>query len=134
MSGQQDGIVVGDANSLAEAIQSLIQRNLRSTQPGARAPGSPQFDTSADQTDPVPGRDVQYMSFASMQYFPSPVNLNPRDNTDGSRTYVEVLDADVTGWTANRGSSYVEDTKTTVLGADGFSGNFTTWNSNSFSI
>lgn len=131
MSGESDGIIAGNADELADAIQSLIQRNLRSAQGAPRSPGTSQVDTSADQTDPVPGRDVSYGSFAKIQYFPSPINTStPRDNTDGSRTYVKVLNAQVIGWTANRGSSYAEDTKTTVLGTDGFSGTFKGWSSN----
>ncbi|MCJ2015576.1 hypothetical protein [Methylobacterium sp. J-076] len=125
-----DGTIVGNADQLADAIQSLIQRNLRSTAGAPRAPGTSQVDTTADQSDPVPGRDVAYGSFAKIQYFPSPINTSsPRDNPDGSRTFVKVMNAQVIGWTANRGSSYAEDTKTTVLGTDGFSGTFTGWSS-----
>lgn len=50
---------------------------------------------------------------------------------DGGYDVIEIVSGYMTGWRANGGSSYTEDTVVKKIGTDGFSGTFNGW-SNGF--
>ena len=128
MSGQ--GLTFRTAQEFAAAVQSVVARGDQArTQDSANRPGG-QFDTSADQSGGVPGKDVDLASFANLSYSPSPPSVNTNKynaSGDGGYDVIEIVSGYMTGWTANKGSSYTEDTVTRKIGTDGFSGNFTGW-------
>lgn len=129
MSG---GITFRNAQEFAAAVQSVVAHGDQArAKDSANRPGG-QFDTSADQSGGVPGKDVDLASFGNMSYSPSPVLPDvQKPNADGGCDVIEIVSGYMTGWTANRGSSYTEDTVTKKIGTDGFSGTFRGW-SNGF--
>lgn len=125
MSQDQQGFTFDSVEQFAQVVQGLIARDRRQNAPASKSTGGGQTDTTVDQSESVPGKAVDYGSFAHIEYVPAPVSTSGRkDNPDGGTTTLEIFSARVIGWTANRGSSYAEDTKTVMLGTDAFSGTF----------
>lgn len=129
MSGQGQGITFRNAAEFAAAVQSVVARgNQAKAKDSSNRPAGRQFDTSADQSGGVPGKDVDLASFANISYSPSPPGVDrQKPNADGGYDVIEIVSGYMTGWRANGGSSYTDHTVTKRIGTDGFSGTFSSW-------
>ena len=73
------------AQQFVEAVQAVTQQTSKAAEKASRMPSRARADTSVDQTDNVPGRDVDLASFAEVSYVPAPVNTGrPTQYPDGS--------------------------------------------------